>query len=79
VPKASVLVKGATSGVSTDDNGNFEIVVLPMGRSSYRPLIILFEYRVAGRPSIEIVLAASTANSLNEVVVVGYGTRRKAT
>ncbi|HZE86210.1 MAG TPA: TonB-dependent receptor [Puia sp.] len=79
VQKASVLVKGATTGVSTDDNGNFEIVAPSNGTLIISSVnYAASNIRIAGRPSIEIVLAASTASSLNEVVVVGYGTQKKS-
>lgn len=77
VAKASVQVKGSTTGVSTDDNGHFEIVapsnaVLVISSVGYAASTI----KVNGRPSIEIALTA-TSNSMDQVIVVGYGTQRK--
>jgi len=77
VAKATVMVKGAKTGISTDDAGNFEIVApsdatLVISSVGYTASSI----RVAGRPSIEVSLAASS-NSLDQVVVVGYGTQKK--
>ncbi|HMH24674.1 MAG TPA: TonB-dependent receptor [Puia sp.] len=79
VQKATVLVKGSTTGVSSDDNGNFEIVAPPNATLSissvnYAPATI----RIGGRSSLDIVLSPSTSSSLNEVVVVGYGTQKKS-
>ena len=77
VAKATVQVKGATSGTSTDDNGRFEITV-PVGGTIVVSSIgyVSTTIRVGGRSTIEIALAASN-NSLDQVVVVGYGTQKK--
>jgi TonB-dependent SusC/RagA subfamily outer membrane receptor len=77
VPKATVLVKGFSTGVSSDEDGNFDIVAPPnatlvISSVNYATSSI----KVGGRSAIEIVLTASS-NSLNEVVVVGYGSQRK--
>ena len=77
VPKATVQVKGMKIGVSTDDAGNYEIVA----PSNATLLISSVGYasssiRVSGRPFIEIALATA-GNSLDQVVVVGYGTQKK--
>jgi TonB-linked SusC/RagA family outer membrane protein len=78
VAKASVLVKGSSSGVSTDDNGNFEIVAAPNATLIISSVnFVASNIKVGGRTSLEVVLAAS-ANNLNEVVVVGYGTQKKS-
>jgi len=77
VMKATISVKGSTGGTSSDDNGNFEINVSPnatlvissIGYSSS-------SIRVNGRTRIEVVLAAAN-NSMDQVVVVGYGTQKK--
>jgi len=75
---ANVVVKGTTTGVITDVNGNFTIK-LPAPEST---LIISFigyntkEVKVDGQKSIEITLELE-ATSLNEVVVIGYGTQKK--
>ena len=78
VVKATVAVKGSKSGVSTDDRGNFEISVpsnatLVVSSIGYVGTSI----KVGARNSIEIVLVASS-NSLDQVVVVGYGSQKKS-
>jgi TonB-dependent starch-binding outer membrane protein SusC len=78
IAKATVAVKGSKSGVSTDDRGNFEITV-----PSNATLIVSSigfvgtSIKVGGRNSIEVVLAASS-NSLDQVIVVGYGSQKKS-
>lgn len=79
LPGASVVVKGAQTSASTDENGNFSIaapadavlVVSFMG-------FITQEIAVAGNPKINISLEENV-KQLEEVVVVGYGTQKKAT
>jgi len=77
VGKASVLVKGLSNGVSTDDNGNFEIVA-PSNATLVISSVgfVATSIHVNGRPSIEVALAAAS-NALDQVVVVGYGTQKK--
>ena len=75
---ASVVVKGAKQGVTTDIDGNFNIKV-----AQGATLVISYvgfntkEVKVAGT-NLNIVLEEGS-NVLNEVVVVGYGTQKKAT
>ncbi len=78
VAKATVVVKGSKVGVSSDDNGNFDIVAPPnstliISSVGYAPSTI----KVGGRNSIEVALAPST-NSLDQVIVVGYGSQKKS-
>jgi TonB-linked SusC/RagA family outer membrane protein len=75
---ASVSVKGASIGTQTDSAGSFRISV-PAGSKT---LIISSVGYVAQEASIDgrnqvIVPLKSTANNLNEVVVVGYTSQRK--
>jgi len=77
VAKATILVKGTSNGTSSDDNGNFEMdapsnATLTISSVGFATSSI----KVGARSSIEVVLAAAS-NSLNEVIVIGYGTQRK--
>ena len=73
----SVKVKGTTNGAFTDVNGNYS-----MNAPEDGALIITYigyetlEVPVTNRTSINISLVSSTT-SLNEVVVVGYGSQIK--
>lgn len=75
---ASVLVKGSTIGVTTDFDGNFSIKA-----SKGATLVISFigyvtqEVKVTGSP-LDVRLKPNN-QMLEEVVVVGYGTQKKAT
>ncbi len=77
---ANVLVKGTTQGSITDMDGNFIIE----GVSPDAQLVITYigyrsqEVTVGARSEFSIVLHEDT-ESLDEVVVVGYGTQRKVT
>jgi len=74
---ATILEKGTTNGVVTDLDGNFTINVQPGAT-----LVISYvgyetqEIRVGNQTSLNVVLEAQ-GGSLNEVVVIGYGTQRR--
>ena len=77
VQRASIIVKGFTTGASSDDNGNFEISALPnstliVSSVGFTPR----EVRVSGNQFLNVSLQRS-ATDLGEVVVVGYGTQKK--
>lgn len=75
--KVSVQVKGATIGTSTNEKGEFFLSV-----ADDAVLIFSFvgfqtqEIKIAGKTSIEVTLQ-SNVSSLEDVVVVGYGTQKK--
>lgn len=82
VPNASVTIKGSTTGVTSDVNGNFRISV----GNNDRTLIISY----VGKADREVTIGESSVinislrpvdNSLQEVVVVAYGNqvRKKVT
>lgn len=76
---ASIIVKGTTNGTITDFNGNFTLnapahAVLVVSYIGYKTQ----EIPVDGRKNLDIVLKEDT-EVLDEVVVVGYGTQKKAT
>ncbi|HEX8607018.1 MAG TPA: carboxypeptidase-like regulatory domain-containing protein, partial [Pedobacter sp.] len=79
LPGAGITVKGTTSSVITNGNGAFSISV----PDDNAVLIIKYvgydtqEVLVGSRTRIEVRLVAS-ASSLSQVVVVGYGSQRKA-
>ena len=78
VGQATIAVKGSKSAVSSDDNGNFDIqapadATLTISSIGYLPATI----KVAGRHSLQVALVHSS-NSLDQVIVVGYGTQKKS-
>jgi len=77
ITQASVVVKGQSEGVSSNDQGQFEIsansnAVLVISSVGYQNR----EVAVNGRMSLTIVMVKTSA-SLEQVVVVGYGTQKK--
>lgn len=75
---ANVLVKGSTVGMISDINGNFSLDVPETGvlQISYIGYITQEIKLVPGRKEYKIVLKED-AETLEEVVVVGYGTVKK--
>jgi TonB-linked SusC/RagA family outer membrane protein len=74
---ASVVVKGSTEGVSSDNNGNFEINAEPNSTLAISSVgFIQQEVKVKGNQFLNVSLNR-TETGLNTVVVVGYGTQRK--
>ncbi len=78
VANASIQIKGSNTGTNADDAGNFTITAPGNGT-----LVVSYvgylnqEISIQNRTSLTIVLEAANQN-LNEVVVIGYGTQRKA-
>ena len=76
---ASVRLKGSTTGVLTDQDGNYSITIPDEGGTLIFSYIGYQTLEVAtnGRSQINVTLELDDA-SLDEVVVVGYGTRKKS-
>lgn len=76
---ANVVVKGTTNGTSTDIDGNFTLQKVSEGTVIIVSYIGFLEQelRVQGNASFTIVLKEDT-QTLEEVVVVGYGVQKKA-
>ena len=80
LPGVSVVIKGTTSGVISDVNGNFSIPI------SDENAVLTFQYigfvtqeiAVKGQQSLSITMREDT-RQIDEVVVVGYGTQKKIT
>lgn len=78
IPGVSIVEDGTTNGTVTDIDGNFTIVtssesaMLEISYIGYETVFI----PVNGQTNIEVVLQIS-AEGLDEVVVVGYGTQKK--
>lgn len=77
IPGVTVQVVGTTSGTITDLDGNYSISV--KSNSLVRFSFIGFEsqeFKIEGQSVINVILKESIS-SLEEVVVVGYGTQKK--
>ncbi len=78
IPGVNVIVQGTTRGTSTDFDGNFSIQaskgeILEISYIGFRTKLIT----IASQNVINVVLDVDV-ESLDEVVLVGYGTQRKA-
>ncbi|XOV94399.1 MAG: SusC/RagA family TonB-linked outer membrane protein [Bacteroidota bacterium] len=78
IPGVNVVVKGTTTGVITDFNGDYSLNVpedndvLVFSSVGYTTI----EETIGNRSSIDIALAQDVT-ALDEVVVIGYGTQQK--
>ena len=76
---ATVRVKGAENGTMTDLDGNFQLDVPGNGT-----LVVSYvgyqdkEVAVGGRAALGQITLSNDENMLEQVVVVGYGTQKKA-
>jgi TonB-linked SusC/RagA family outer membrane protein len=78
LPGVSIVVKNTTKGVTTDFDGNFTISEVQNGEVLVFSYIgfVTKEVVINNSNFLEIVLADDT-QSLEEVVVIGYGTQTK--
>ncbi len=74
---ASILVKGSKNGTATDASGNFNISV-PSGGSITVSYVgyASQEITITNQSTVQVSLGTQSS-TLNDVVVVGYGTARK--
>ncbi|MEJ7692901.1 SusC/RagA family TonB-linked outer membrane protein, partial [Daejeonella sp.] len=79
LPGVSVKLKGSNKGVSTDANGNYSITLpdangtLVFSYLGFTPL----EIALNGRQRLDVTMNEDIT-SLNEVVVIGYGTQKRS-
>lgn len=80
LPGVTVNIKGTTEGVSTDTDGNYQLMNVPGDAILVFSMVGMepHEEAVNNRETINVVLTP-TASDLDEVVVVGYGVQKKAT
>src|SRR5690606_5820492 len=80
LPGVSVLIQGTSDGVTTDTEGLYRLNDVAPDASlvfrfiGYSPQ----EHQVNGRTTINVQLEEDAA-TLEEVVVIGFGTQKKAT
>src|SRR6185436_7952096 len=78
IPGVNVLLKGTSTGTSTDADGKYSLSVPTAGGSLVFSFIGLQteEIVIGDRSAVDISLALD-ATQLSEVIVVGYGTQSK--
>ncbi len=74
----SVSVVGSNSGVATNDSGKYSIsvqedAVLRFSYVNYQTVTI----SVAGKTTIDVTLSPAAVPALNDIVVIGYGNKKK--
>ena len=80
VPNASVIIKGTNLGTTTGADGTFSLSVPANSRS----LIVSFvgmgekEITLGTGNNYDVSLSTQSKNDLQEIVVVGYGTEKRA-
>ncbi|MFY9151396.1 MAG: TonB-dependent receptor plug domain-containing protein, partial [Prolixibacteraceae bacterium] len=78
IPGVTVLLKGTTKGTITDIDGNYSLGVEPNSTLVFSFIgMTTQEISVSGKKTINVVLSENTIG-VDEIVVVGYGTVKKA-
>ncbi len=78
IPGVNIIIKGTDSGTITDADGNYNITNVPASATLVFSFVGMLteEVEVGSRNEINVVLAEDI-QSLDEVVVIGYGTVKK--
>lgn len=79
IPGVSVVVKGTTTGMITDNGGNFSILLPEGARTlSFSFIGMTPQDMEIGNQTVFNVTLEQSAIGLDEVVVIGYGTMKKS-
>ncbi len=80
MPGVNIQVKGTTIGAISDANGKFTLTVNDPNATVIFSFIsyVTQEIALSGQTTVNVVLATEVSQ-LSEVVVIGYGTAKKAT
>lgn len=79
MPGVYVQEKGTTNGTATDINGKYQLSVAETATLSFRMMGFLTqEIPVSGKTTINVELMTDV-KALNDVMVVGYGSKNKST
>lgn len=78
IPGATILVKGSTNGTITDFEGNYFLPKVNSGETLIFSFVgmISQEFAFEGQSTLDVVLREDLIG-VEEVVVIGYGTRQK--
>ncbi|UYQ91143.1 TonB-dependent receptor [Chitinophaga horti] len=77
IPGATVMVKGTKNGTQTDAGGQFRLTGVRTGAMLHITSIGFEAQELAARSGTITVALSTSSSSLNETVVVGYGTVKK--
>lgn len=78
IPGVNVIIKGTTTGVSTDIDGKYGISVSPGQVLVFSATGSKTVEKTVGQSNVENIVLLDDVSQLNEVVVVGYGTVKKS-
>jgi len=78
LPSANITVKGTTRGIQTDSEGKYSIRVTAGEVLVFSYIGLEDQSKVIGSSNVVNVILAPSSQSLEEVVVVGYGTQRRS-
>ncbi|MFG6685863.1 von Willebrand factor type A domain-containing protein [Mariniflexile sp. HNIBRBA6329] len=78
IPGVNVLIKGTSTGVTTNFNGIYEIKAKDNDVLVFSFLGYKTEEKLVGKLNTISVALQADVSCLNEVVVVGYGTQRRS-
>ncbi len=78
LPGVNVIIKNTTTGTSTDPNGNYSITAAPGQVLQFSSLGYSLQEVTVGESGRIDVRLSSDVEFIEEVVVVGYGTQRRA-
>ena len=78
LPGVSVVVKGTTTGVITDNDGNYSLANIPENATLQFSFVGMKtkEMVVGSKASVDVVLDEETVG-IEEVVAIGYGVQKK--
>lgn len=78
LPGVNVIIRGTTNGTMTDFDGNYSLKVVPGDVLDFSSLgFKTYSVTISNQTTIDVVMETDV-ESLDEVVVIGYGTQRKA-
>ena len=78
LPGVNVIIEGTNRGTQTDFDGNYSLEAEPGEKIQFSFLGFATKTVEIGNDSVINVRLAEEASTLNEIVVVGYGTQRKS-
>jgi TonB-linked SusC/RagA family outer membrane protein len=76
LPGVSVIVQGTTRGTSTDLDGNYSIDVNPSEILDFSMIGMVGQSYLVGDKTIINVILSQETTSLEEVIVIGYGSQK---
>ena len=78
IPGANIIVLNSKSGASTDFDGNYSLVVKPGDKVQFSYIGFKNQVITITNQKALTVSLSSSENQLEQVVIIGYGTQKKA-